>query len=183
VAGSHRPATEGHATKLRNTPAIATNDAMSALTVTLADEAATHALAQRLAKAAEPGDVLALRGDLGAGKTSLARAFVRALAGDEEDVPSPTFTLVQLYDWAEGTVWHFDLYRLEKPEDALELGVEEAFADGVSLIEWPDRLGPWLPADRLEIALRAGQDEGSRLAELTAFGRRWPQKLGELFGD
>lgn len=151
--------------------------------MTLADEAATHALARRLAKAAEPGDVIALHGDLGAGKTSLARAFVRALAGEDEDVPSPTFTLVQLYDWAEGTVWHFDLYRLEKPEDALELGIEEAFADGVSLIEWPDRLGPWLPADRLDLRLAAGGAEGARRAELTAIGARWGNKLRELFGE
>jgi tRNA threonylcarbamoyladenosine biosynthesis protein TsaE len=155
--------------------------------VTLADEAATHALARRLAKAAKPGDVIALHGDLGAGKTSLARAFIRALAGEEEEVPSPTFTLAQLYDWADGpeggTVWHFDLYRLEKPEDALELGIEEAFADGVSLIEWPDRLGPWLPRDRLDLHLTAGAAEGSRQAKLTATASRWSKRLQELFGE
>jgi len=151
--------------------------------VTLADEAATHALARRLAQAAQAGDVIALHGDLGAGKTSLARAFVRALAGEEEEVPSPTFTLAQIYDWVGGTVWHFDLYRLEKPEDALELGIEEAFADGVSLIEWPDRLGPWLPRDRLDLRLTAGTAEGSRQAELTATSSRWSKRLQELFGE
>ena len=151
--------------------------------VTLADEAATQALARRLAQAAQAGDVIALHGDLGAGKTSLARAFVRALAGEEEEVPSPTFTLAQLYDWSGGIVWHFDLYRLEKPEDALELGIEEAFADGVSLIEWPDRLGPWLPRDRLDLRLTAGPAEGSRQAELTATASRWSKRLQELFGE
>ena len=156
---------------------------LMAKVVTLADEAATQDLARRLAQVAEPGDVIALHGDLGAGKTSLARAFVRALAGDEEEVPSPTFTLAQLYDWAKGTVWHFDLYRLEKPEDALELGIEEAFADGVSLIEWPDRLGPWLPRDRLDLRLTAGAAEGSRQAELTATGHRWSKRVQELFGE
>lgn len=155
--------------------------------MTLADEAATQALARRLAQVVEAGDVIALYGDLGAGKTSLARAFVRALAGEEEEVPSPTFTLAQLYDWAGGpeggTIWHFDLYRLEKPEDALELGIEEAFADGVSLIEWPDRLGPWLPRDRLDLRLTAGAAEGSRQAELTATTSRWSKRLQELFGE
>lgn len=161
---------------------------LMATVVTLADEAATQALARRLAQVAQAGDVIALHGDLGAGKTSLARAFVRALAGEEEEVPSPTFTLAQIYDWPGGspdggTVWHFDLYRLEKPEDALELGIEEAFADGVSLIEWPDRLGPWLPRDRLDLRLTAGPAEGSRQAELTAMGHRWSKRLQELFGE
>lgn len=160
----------------------ATNKVM-ALHLTLADETATKDLARRLARTAAPGDVIALSGDLGAGKTSFARAFVQALAGADEDVPSPTFTLAQLYECDAGTIWHFDLYRLEKSEDALELGIEEAFADGVSLIEWPDRLGPWLPAGRLDLLLTAGGAEGARNAELTAHGPVWTRKLRELFGD
>ncbi|MTJ84156.1 MAG: tRNA (adenosine(37)-N6)-threonylcarbamoyltransferase complex ATPase subunit type 1 TsaE [Telmatospirillum sp.] len=131
------------------------------------------------ARRARPGDVFALEGDLGTGKTALARAFVRALAGPDEDVPSPTFTLVQLYDADPGTIWHFDLYRLEKPEDALELGVEDAFAEGISLIEWPDRLGPWLPRDRLTVALSAGDADGSRHAVLTG-GPDWARRLQTL---
>jgi tRNA threonylcarbamoyladenosine biosynthesis protein TsaE len=153
------------------------------LKLTLADEAATRTLARRLAEAASPGDVVALFGDLGAGKTSFARAFVQTLVGAGEDVPSPTFTLAQMYEFASGTIWHFDLYRLEKPQDALELGIEEAFADGVSLIEWPDRLGPWLPAGRLDLHLAAGEAEGMRQAELTARGPVWTKKLRELFGE
>jgi tRNA threonylcarbamoyladenosine biosynthesis protein TsaE len=121
------------------------------VTLDLVDEAATVHLARRLARAARPGDVIALEGPLGSGKTALARAFIQSLVGAEEEVPSPTFTLTQLYDCEIGTIWHFDLYRLDKAEDALELGIEDAFADGISLIEWPDRLGPWLPAERLTV--------------------------------
>lgn len=148
----------------------------------LADEAATAALAARLAGIARPGDVIALQGDLGAGKTAFARAFVRTLVGADEDVPSPTFTLVQCYDGDAVSIWHFDLYRLEHPEDALELGVEDAFADGVSLIEWPDRLGPWLPADRLTVRLEPGAGAGERQAILTG-GPAWQSRLVEMFGE
>jgi tRNA threonylcarbamoyladenosine biosynthesis protein TsaE len=119
----------------------------------LPDEAATLALGARLASSAQPGDVIALRGALGAGKTTLARGFVRALLGAATEVPSPTFTLVQTYETAKGLVWHFDLYRLEDPEEAWELGIEDAFADGISLIEWPERLGALLPPRRREIVL------------------------------
>ena len=151
---------------------------------TLADEAATADLARRLALLAQAGDVIALEGDLGAGKTSFARAFIRALTDPDEDVPSPTFTLVQTYDCDLGVVWHFDLYRLGKPDDALELGIEDAFGDGVSLIEWPDRLGPWLPADRLIVRLSAAglNADTRRRAELIG-GRDWEKRLGELSGE
>ncbi len=109
-------------------------------------------MAGALAEIAKPGDVLALFGDLGAGKTTFARAFVRALTQTDEDVPSPTFTLVQTYDTKKGEVWHCDLYRLAKPDDAVELGIEDAFADSICLIEWPERLGRLLPASRLAIS-------------------------------
>ena len=149
--------------------------------IDLADEAATARLARRLARLARPGDIIALAGDLGSGKTSLARAFIRTLAGAEEEVPSPTFTLVQMYEFVGGTIWHFDLYRLEKPDDALELGIEEAFADGICLIEWPERLGAWLPAERLTLRLSAGSTAVSRRACLigTEF---WDQRLREMTG-
>lgn len=101
----------------------------------LPDEAATAALAQLLAPLLRQGDVLALQGDLGAGKTTFARALINALEGPVEEVPSPTFTLVQTYQRGELEIWHFDLYRLEDPEEAWELGIEEAFSEGVSLIE------------------------------------------------
>ncbi len=145
----------------------------------LADEAATVRLGRWLAKQARPGDVIALSGTLGTGKSTLARAFIRALTTDDEEVPSPTFTLVQTYESDAGTIWHFDLYRLDRPDDALELDIEEAFAEGISLIEWPDRLGRHLPAKRLDLRLEAGDTEGGRLAILTATGP-WAARIGDL---
>lgn len=142
----------------------------------LPDEAATDRLARALAPLLQAGDVIALAGELGAGKTRLARALIGALAGAAEEVPSPTFTLVQSYDTPRGTLWHFDLYRLTRPEEAYELGIEEAFADGIAVIEWPERLGRLLPADRLEIALGFGSEPMHRTARLVAHGR-WRDRL------
>jgi tRNA threonylcarbamoyladenosine biosynthesis protein TsaE len=145
------------------------------IVVDLADETATAALAARLAALARPGDVIALSGELGAGKTSFARAFIRARGGGES-VPSPTFTLVQIYDLAGGAVWHFDLYRLRVAEEAWELGIEDAFSGGISLIEWPERLGPLLPARRLVLALDFVAKQGARRAVL-APGGDWAGRL------
>jgi tRNA threonylcarbamoyladenosine biosynthesis protein TsaE len=131
----------------------------------LANEAETGELAGRLAAIVGAGDIIALRGDLGAGKTALARAFVRAYGRADEEVPSPTFTLLQVYEPSEASapaVWHFDLFRVSSPEDALELGIEEAFASAITLIEWPERLGALLPARRLELGLAPGGDPESR---------------------
>jgi len=144
----------------------------------LADQAATEALAARLAAIVRPGDVLALWGDLGTGKTVFARAFIRAWSRREEEVPSPTFTLVQTYDGPGGTVYHFDMYRLTAPDEAYELDIEDAFAEGISLIEWPDRLGPLLPAGRLDIRLGHGPVRGSRTAALSAPGA-WNPRMKE----
>jgi tRNA threonylcarbamoyladenosine biosynthesis protein TsaE len=121
----------------------------SAPLATLSD---TDRIAASLASIAQPGDVLALFGDLGTGKTTFARAFVRALTDADNEVPSPTFTLVQTYDTPKGEIWHCDLYRLAKPDDAIELGIEEAFAEAICLIEWPERLGRLLPPSRLAIS-------------------------------
>jgi tRNA threonylcarbamoyladenosine biosynthesis protein TsaE len=119
------------------------------------DEAGLAGIAAGLAARSVPGDVIALYGDLGAGKTTFARAFIRSRPGGEAvgDVPSPTFTLVQTYDLPGGTVWHFDLYRLESPDEVWELGLEEALAGGISLIEWPERMGALLPHRRTEVHL------------------------------
>jgi tRNA threonylcarbamoyladenosine biosynthesis protein TsaE len=163
--------------------ALATNRAMTgpaALadgdSVLLADEAATDRLARALAPLLAPGDVIALSGELGAGKTRFARALIGALAGAGEEVPSPTFTLVQSYDTPRGTLRHFDLYRLTLPEEAYELGIEEAFAEDISVIEWPERLGRLLPAERLEIALGFGREPTHRTARLLPHGR-WRERL------
>jgi len=101
-------------------------------------ETETTGLAARIAGIAAAGDVLALDGPLGAGKTAFARGFIRALTRPDEDVPSPTFTLVQLYDAGPIPIYHFDLYRIEDAAELDELGLEEAFADGITLIEWPE---------------------------------------------
>jgi tRNA threonylcarbamoyladenosine biosynthesis protein TsaE len=145
------------------------------IAIDLPDEAATAALAARLAALARPGDVIALKGELGAGKTSFARAFIRALGGTGE-VPSPTFTLVQVYELATATIWHFDGYRLRDPEEVVELGIDDAFADGISLIEWPERFGSFVPARRLEIGLSRGTTQSARRAVLDAAGD-WAARL------
>jgi len=153
------------------------------LHLTLADPAATARLAAQLARLVRPGDILALHGALGSGKTSFARAFITALAGQPVEVPSPTFTLVQTYATPMGEVWHFDLYRLQRPAEAFELGIEEAFAEGISLIEWPDRLGPLLPTERLDVMLEEPEGSGAaatlRLATLVGQGG-WAARLAAL---
>lgn len=112
----------------------------------LPDEQATIALAQRLAPQLQTPDVVLLEGDLGAGKTTLARALIRTLAGDTTlEVPSPTFTLVQGYDTQAGPVLHYDLYRLKRADEIEELGWDEALADSIVLVEWPERLGAYRP--------------------------------------
>jgi tRNA threonylcarbamoyl adenosine modification protein YjeE len=122
--------------------------------IALADPAATVALGGRVAKGLETGDAVALEGDLGAGKTTLARAILRAL-GVTEDVPSPTFTLVQIYETPRLTVRHYDLYRIEKASEMDELGLDDALAEGAALIEWPERGEGRLPPDMLHITLAA----------------------------
>src|SRR5712691_4360291 len=149
--------------------------------VDLPDEAATAALAARVAALAGPADVIALKGDLGAGKTSFARAFIRARGGSEE-VPSPTFTLVQVYELGESTIWHFDCYRLRHPEEAWELAIEDAFNDGISLIEWPELLGPLLPSRRLLISLCAGSTATARRAVIEP-AAEWAARLAGLAAE
>jgi tRNA threonylcarbamoyl adenosine modification protein YjeE len=150
------------------------------LVLDLADEAATASLATRLASRAEVGDVIGLAGDLGSGKTTFARAFIRALGDGNEEVPSPTFTLVEIYAFAgHPPVWHFDLYRLSAPAEAHELGLEDAFAEGVSLIEWPERLGPLLPPEHLMLALAEGRAPDARRAQLSGTPR-WAERLAGI---
>lgn len=141
--------------------------------IPLPDAAATEALGAKLAARLAVGDTLLLFGDLGAGKTTLARGLVGAWTGEGDETPSPTYTLVQTYDGPGGELWHFDLYRLESPDDAAELGLEEALASGVAVIEWPERLGAFAPPDRIE--LRLAMDGEGRRAEIMGFGR-----LGKL---
>ena len=155
-----------------------------AVGIRVEDEHGTEAVARRLAAFVRRGDVIGLKGPLGSGKTVFARAFIRALTRREEDVPSPTFTLVQRYDEAgvaAGTVFHVDLYRLETADEVWELGIEEAVTEGVVLIEWPERLGPLRPRDYLEIVLLpdCGGREAAREIRVTPYGE-WRERLAAM---
>mgnify|MGYP003395576004 CR=1 FL=1 len=132
--------------------------------VPLPDEHATAELGKKIAAGLRPGNVVALSGDLGAGKTTLARAIIRALTGTDEPVPSPTFTLLQQYPSERGVIWHYDWYRLKHAEDIFELDFEEALATGITLIEWPQRAAAYVPASALwcRITMQAG---GGRMME------------------
>jgi tRNA threonylcarbamoyl adenosine modification protein YjeE len=141
--------------------------------IPLPDEAATVALGRALAEELRPGDLLALSGDLGSGKTTLARAVIRALADDPAlEVPSPTFTLLQSYDTPRGKAVHADLYRIGAADELAEIGWEEAGDAGIVLVEWPERASSALGPDRLEVALTLapGGSEGVRSATLTGAG-------------
>jgi tRNA threonylcarbamoyladenosine biosynthesis protein TsaE len=138
----------------------------------LGDEAATARLGAGVAQALSAGEAVCLWGPLGAGKSTLARGLIRALTSPDEEVPSPTFTLVQFYGGELLPLAHFDLYRLARAEEAYEIGLDEALEDGAAIIEWPERLEGRLPADRLdiELAVLGEAPAESRLARLTPHG-------------
>ncbi len=115
-------------------------------------EQETAEIASKLAKKVKVGDIIALYGTLGAGKTAFCRGFIQSLI-PEKEVPSPTFTLLQVYDTSNYSVYHFDMYRLKSPEEAYEIGIEDAFAEGVSLIEWPEKMGNILPKKHISVTL------------------------------
>ncbi len=145
------------------------------VTLHLADLAATEMLARRLASVARAGDCILLQGPLGAGKTALARAFLREAAGDPEmEVPSPSFTLVQIYDTKIGPVFHYDLWQLDGPDSLMELDWEDAL-DAVVLVEWPERLGALRPDDALTITLTMS---GGEAREATLQG--WSDRLAKM---
>ncbi len=158
--------------------------AATARAIDLPDENATAALATALAACARRGDVIGLSGPLGSGKTTFARYFIGASLGasprEQQEVPSPTFTLVETYQPDSGAaIWHFDLYRIEAPEDAYELGIEDAFADGIALIEWPERLGSLMPREHLQVALASGKNEKARVATLSP-SPSWADRVAGL---
>src|SRR5476649_2700253 len=143
------------------------------LTVALEDEQATRRLTADIAAQLEAGDLITLSGDLGAGKTTFARALIRHLAGDETvEVPSPTFTLMQAYELPRFHLVHADLYRLSGPGELTELGFEDAAEGAVTLLEWPDRAAGHLPPNRLDVALTLSSQQGEtfRHARITGYG-------------
>lgn len=156
---------------------MTTSARIDSRSIALPDAHATAALGARLGALMEPGDVVCLMGSLGAGKTTLARGAIGAWTGQHEDAPSPTYTLVQTYEGPRGELWHVDLYRLRRAEDAWELGLEDAFATAATLIEWPERLEGQAPRDRLDIELTPA-GEGRRAA-LVAHGA-WREKLAAI---
>jgi len=139
----------------------------------------TAELAAALAQVLAAGDTILLTGDIGAGKTHFARNLIQHTLGYLEDVPSPTFTLVQTYDGPDCEIWHADLYRLSNPDEVVELGLTEAFEDAICLIEWPDRLQDLAPQNALHITMRMTENLGER-----AFRAQWKDpKWGQKFKD
>ncbi|SFS84049.1 tRNA threonylcarbamoyladenosine biosynthesis protein TsaE [Sulfitobacter marinus] len=136
----------------------------------------TSQAARALGAGLTAGDTILLTGDVGAGKTHFARSLIQSLLTTPEDVPSPTFTLVQTYDTSAGTIWHADLYRLTSTFEIEELGLSDAFQDAICLVEWPDRLGDLKPKDALEIALETTGDD-SRILTASWDGDKWGPKL------
>jgi tRNA threonylcarbamoyladenosine biosynthesis protein TsaE len=150
------------------------------ITLTLQSPEETAALAVRFAKLIQPGDVLLLSGGIGAGKTHFARALIQSLQDNFEDVPSPTFTLVQIYETRAGTLWHTDLYRLSHPDEVVELGLTDVFETAVCLIEWPDRLGTLAPENALTLAFDLADEEGTRYITLSWKTANWDVRLEEV---
>ncbi len=138
------------------------SDVPDCLSLYLPDDSATDRLGGWLAERLGAGDCLLLEGPIGAGKSHLARALIRAKLGRMEDVPSPSFTLVQTYEADGLEIWHSDLYRLSHPDEVMELGLEEAFATALTLVEWPDRLGSLAPSNAARLTL-SHEGEGRRV--------------------
>ncbi|SEK74229.1 tRNA threonylcarbamoyladenosine biosynthesis protein TsaE [Roseovarius nanhaiticus] len=140
----------------------------------------TCAIAARLGAMLSPGDTVLLTGDIGAGKTHFARCLIQSLLLLPEDVPSPTFTLVQTYEARPGAIWHADLYRLTDPNDVSELGLTEAFEGAICLVEWPDRLGDLAPENALSLEITNGPIADARVLTFRGQGETWAQKLAEI---
>ena len=143
----------------------------------LASEADTRAVGKHLAAQLRIGDVIALSGPLGVGKTALARAMIEALGHDGE-VPSPSFAIVQPYETLDPPLWHVDLYRIERSDEIAELGLESALAEGAMVVEWPERAGEYAWPDALRLSLDFAPDNARRLTATVpaAWEARWPPR-------
>lgn len=156
---------------------------MKELKLYLQNLEASRALAGQLASILKTGDIITFEGTLGVGKTEFCRAMIHA-TGYHEDVPSPTFSLLQTYepsldDVLTPAIWHLDLYRLEKSEDVFELGIEDGFDTAITLIEWPEKMAPYLPETHLKITLSMAEEEGARHIKLSG-NQYWALRLKDL---
>lgn len=142
----------------------------------------TKKLAEQLADLCAIEEVIGLKGDLGSGKTEFARHFIRHIALEDPVVQSPTFNLVHVYKTVKGTIWHFDLYRLQAAKEVFELGIEDAMSFGISLIEWPEIIQDILPENYLEINFSFTESDNARYVDITAYGG-WHAKLLKLWGE
>ncbi|WP_306114883.1 MULTISPECIES: tRNA (adenosine(37)-N6)-threonylcarbamoyltransferase complex ATPase subunit type 1 TsaE [unclassified Roseovarius] len=151
--------------------------------LTLDTPEATCDLARALGPHLVPGDTVLLSGGVGAGKTHFARCLILSLLDTPEDVPSPTYTLVQSYDGIAGEIWHADLYRLTDIGEIDELGLTQAFTDAICLVEWPDRLGGYAPRPALSLSLEAPSGDDRRVATLDWEDPRWDDKMRKVLND
>jgi tRNA threonylcarbamoyladenosine biosynthesis protein TsaE len=136
----------------------------------------TQILAASLAEQLQVGDIIALYGTLGVGKTAFTRFLIQSLCGEQEEVPSPTFTLLQTYDTDDFSIYHYDLYRLKQPDEVFELGIEDAFYDGVSLIEWPEKMGNILPAKKI-LKIEISCADNIRTFKFSSDNLKWKDRL------
>ncbi|KNG93899.1 hypothetical protein ATO11_10690 [Pseudaestuariivita atlantica] len=141
------------------------------------DDRATEAFAQAWARVLRAGDVVLLEGGIGAGKTAFARALIQSRLAEPEDVPSPTFTLVQTYDTPDFEIWHCDLYRVSGPGEVIELGLEEAMETALCLIEWPERLGDLRPADAVTLTFAVDAEGSGRDVAVSGLAERWASRV------
>lgn len=144
---------------------------------------ATERFAHLLAGHLEKGDTLLLSGPVGAGKSHFARTTIKPLLAQEEDIPSPTFTLVQTYEGKNGEIWHADLYRLSDSLEVVELGLTEAFSEAICIVEWPDRLGRLAPSDALRLAFSMTDTDSEREVEISWQDGTWDQRLNTVLAN
>ena len=148
--------------------------------ICVANEDETKLVAKQLSGIVSCGELVTLIGDLGVGKTTFARAFIQSLTSNKEEVVSPTFTLVQTYEKQQNLIYHFDLYRVNDPEEIQELGFDDALANGIVLVEWPCRLGHFLPSIRLDLKIQQGKLQNSRKFQFFGYGY-WSNRVKFLF--
>jgi len=140
-------------------------------TVHVKDVDEMNKISASIAAISKVGQTITLSGELGVGKTTFARAFIKKLSPSVDNIPSPTFTLLQTYSSEVGEIWHFDLYRLKHSIEVIELGIEEAFSDGITLIEWPEIIESYLPSNRIDIKIIYGKTENERQVIIKSHGR------------